>query len=110
MSIVKRIREEGKKYGMTIASIERNTQISNGTIGKWDKSVPSVENIYKVSKLLNVSMEYLLFGEKTDTNLSLDEIEWLELYREIPDKLKKDLKHECHGYISGFISATSEKK
>lgn len=103
MSIVKRIREEGEKKGMTIAAIERSSQISNGTISKWDKSIPSVENIYKVSKSLNVTMEYLLFGEKNDFILSPDEMEWLELYRKIPDKLKKDLKHECHGFITGYM-------
>lgn len=103
MSIVNRIREEGKKYNLSIASIEKNLNISNGTIGKWNTSKPSAENLYNVAKLLHCSMEYLLEGENKYEHISRDEQEWLELYKQL-SCCTENVQHECIGFIKGYIS------
>ena len=34
-----------------------------GSIRNWNKAAPSADKLYKVAKLFNVSMEYILTGE-----------------------------------------------
>lgn len=103
MSIVDRIREEGEKYNLTIASIERKLDISNGTIRKWENGKPSSESLYKVSKLLNCTMEYLLTGINEPSQLSPEEMEWLNLYKQLSCTESK-IRNECIGFVKGYIA------
>lgn len=103
MSVVDRIREEGKKYNLTIASIEKELNISNGTIRRWDIGVPSSESLYKVSQLLNCSMEYLLTGIKETQKMTDEEIEWMNLYRQL-SCMENIVKNECIGFVKGYIA------
>lgn len=49
-----------KRPDLSIARLEQNLNISNGTIGKWDKAVPSLKSAQKVASFFNVSTDYLL--------------------------------------------------
>jgi len=62
MSISERIKIEGAKSSYTLASIERELGLANGSIRRWDTSIPSADKLYKVAKLLNVTMDYLYIG------------------------------------------------
>lgn len=106
MSIVNRIRIESEKNNMTIASIERDLCISNGTIRRWDTSKPSAENLYHVAQLLHCSMEYLLTGKVQSSDLCDSEKELLTLFRSLPD----DGKERVKGYIDGYIDALGTDK
>lgn len=108
MDIVERIRIECEKYNMTIASLERHLGISNGTIGKWNKRIPSSEGLYKVAQLLHCSMEYLLTGNDTSSELSSDKIEWLNLYNNLLQNAptKKDV---CIDFIEWCIAKETKK-
>lgn len=44
----------------SIAQLERATGLSNGSIGKWDKSTPNLANVMKVANELDVSVDALL--------------------------------------------------
>lgn len=103
MSVVDRIREEGEKYNLTIASIEKKLNISNGTIRKWDVGVPSSESLYRVSQLLNCSMEYLLTGIKETPQMTDEEFEWINLYKQL-SCMEKSVKDECIGFVKGYIA------
>ena len=50
------------KKGMSIAEIEKKAQIGNGIIGKWKESIPNVDSLVKVAKVLNVSISTLTKG------------------------------------------------
>ena len=63
MSIVERVRSLAEKNGHTIASVERELGFGQGSIRNWTKAAPSADKLYKVAKLFNVSMEYILTGE-----------------------------------------------
>lgn len=106
MSIVNRIRIESEKNNMTIASIERDLCISNGTIRRWDTSKPSAENLYHVAQLLHCSMEYLLTGKVQSSDLCDSEKELLTLFRTLPE----DGKQRVKGYIDGYIDALGTDK
>lgn len=53
------------KKPVSIAKLERETGIANGTIRKWDKSSPSVDNVRKVAGYFGVTVDELINGTFT---------------------------------------------
>lgn len=49
-----------KKRGITIAKLERETGIGNGTISRWNSSSHSVKNLKAVADYFGVTMDSLL--------------------------------------------------
>lgn len=58
--ILKRINRLCKERGISIAKLERETGISNGTIGRWGTSSPTVENARKVAEFFGVTVDSLI--------------------------------------------------
>lgn len=56
-----------KERGISIAKLERETGISNGTISRWGVSSPTVENVRKVADFFNVSIDALVAGFNAPT-------------------------------------------
>lgn len=54
------IKQLCESKGLTIAALERGAGLSNGTVGKWNKSSPTMKNLKAVAKCLGVSVSYLL--------------------------------------------------
>lgn len=63
MLIYDRIKEICKRNGVSIASIEKEAGLSNGSIGKWNESSPTVENLQAVAKTLGCTVDDLLSTE-----------------------------------------------
>ena len=55
-----------KKTGISIARLEIETGIGNGTIGRWKKSSPNVDNVKKVADFFGVTVDSLLTTVCTD--------------------------------------------
>lgn len=55
-----RIREICEDKGMSIRSLERKANLSNGAISKWENSSPSVDNVKAVADVLGVKVDELL--------------------------------------------------
>jgi transcriptional regulator with XRE-family HTH domain len=49
-----------KKNGISIAKLEKEAGIGNGTIGRWEKSSPSVDNLKKVADHFGVTIDSLI--------------------------------------------------
>ncbi len=49
-----------KEKNVSIARLERETGIGNGTIGRWDVSSPSVKNVKAVADYFGVTVDYLV--------------------------------------------------
>lgn len=49
-----------KEKGISIAKLERETGISNGTISRWGVSSPTVENVRKVADFFDVTVDALI--------------------------------------------------
>ena len=49
-----------KEAGISISRLESETGIGNGTIGRWKKSSPNVDNIKKVADFLGVTVDALI--------------------------------------------------
>ncbi len=58
--ILEKIESLCKRRGITIAKLEKECGIGNGTIARWDKSFPRTDNLKKVADFLGVSIEFLL--------------------------------------------------
>lgn len=52
-----------KKKGISIAKLERELGIGNGTIGRWGKSAPTVDNVKKVADYFGVKVDELLASD-----------------------------------------------
>lgn len=61
------IKEVCKEKGVSIASVEKKANLSNGTISKWNKSSPTVDKLQAVAVVLKVKIEKLLKEEEDDT-------------------------------------------
>ena len=63
--IYRKIADLCKQRGISIAKLEREVGIGNGTIGRWEVSSPTVEKLKKVADFFGVSVDSLLAdGEK----------------------------------------------
>lgn len=82
--MIERIKNLCKKNNINIAKLEKETGLSNGQIGKWKERYPRADQLYNVSKYLNVTMEYILANE----NNSLEESEIISFYRKADDRGK----------------------
>ena len=61
--LLKNIRLLCSKKPISIAKLERETGISNGTISRWDTSSPTIENVQKVADYFGVTVDSLLAPE-----------------------------------------------
>ena len=111
--IVERIDKLAKINNTTIAAIERECGLARGTIGKWNKSIPSADKLFKVANFLKKPMEYFFTDGKysndnDETNIKLygsslsdEELSLIMDYRKLDDKNK--------GIIIGRLEALIEE-
>lgn len=64
--LLKNIRKLCQERQTTVAQMEREIGLSNGTISKWATSSPTVNNLKAVADYLGVSMDELLAEDKED--------------------------------------------
>lgn len=64
--ILENIRRLCSKKPVSIAKLERETGIGNGTINRWDKVSPSIDNVRKVAEYFGVSVDALISDTKTE--------------------------------------------
>ena len=66
MTVFERIENLRKKHGISQGKLEKKLGFSNGSISKWKNSMPNPERLKKLADYFNVSVEYLMTGEKRD--------------------------------------------
>ena len=91
------LKEACKNNNTTPTEVLKTLAISTGSLGNWKNGVlPKGEILAKLSTHLNVSADYLLFGtieKKISTdNLSIDEVNIIEMYRDMSEEGKKELQ------------------
>lgn len=56
-----------KKKGISIKALEKEAELGNGTISKWQNTKPNIGNLEKVAKCLEVSVVDIIKAcEKTN--------------------------------------------
>ena len=61
--MLKNIVDRCKEQGISIAELERQANLAERTIYKWDVSVPSVKKVMAVAKVLGCTVDELMAGE-----------------------------------------------
>jgi len=64
MPIVERIKTLCQQHEISIPRLEKELEFGSGSIYKWDTNDPGIRKIQKVAEFFNVSIEFLLYGEK----------------------------------------------
>ncbi|MCO5404417.1 helix-turn-helix transcriptional regulator [Enterococcus raffinosus] len=64
MLIYTRIKYILQMKGISVNRLETDLELSNGSISKWNDSVPSADKLAKVAKYLGTTVEELLEDEK----------------------------------------------
>lgn len=77
MTLGEKLKAARKNAGLTQEQLSEKLMVSRQAVTKWesDKGMPDIENLKKLSKLLNVSIDYLLDdGEQMDMTVVREEI------------------------------------
>lgn len=84
MDLAQRIKQLANNHGITIAELERKTGISNGQISKWNVRSPKTENLEKVAKYFDVSLDYLTGNSESKQTADLDDDDVIFTYQGKP--------------------------
>ena len=63
MGLYEQIKELARLRKISIAQLERDLDLSNGSISKWSNNTPSIDKIEKVANYFGVSVDYILGRE-----------------------------------------------
>ena len=77
MTLGEKLRSARKNAGLTQEQLSEKLLVSRQAITKWEagKGMPDIENLKQLSKLLNISIDYLLDGgEVIDLSAMREEI------------------------------------
>lgn len=66
MDTYTRIKDLADARGISIAELERRSDVGNGTIRRWGKTLPTADKLQRVARLLNTTIDYLVTGEKAE--------------------------------------------
>lgn len=92
--MVDEIKKLCKKNNTNIKQLEKNLEIANGSIRKWDEKFPSYDKVLKVANHFNITIEELLNYNKDEKEKDL-----LMFYRKADnrgkDRIYKTAKDEA---------------
>lgn len=99
----------GKQF--TQAELAKRLGVTTASVSKYEMGevIPDIEKLIKYCLIFNVSLDYIVgLSDNTDETVKPieykpDEIELLELFKQLPDKYKYEVK----GYIKGIISSNN---
>lgn len=91
------------KSGITIKELEERIGFSNGQIGKWKQTSPSIYKVKAVADYFNVTLDSLV-SNKVYTDFSKKEVSTFDLnyikeYSSLSDHEQDNLKKELIEYL-----------
>ena len=107
IEMVKRLDELILQKNLTRAEVERKANLGNGTIRNWIVSYPAIDKFYRVAQVLEVSMEYLLYGKLTEKDKRVFQIREI---KEIIEKLNDVNLQIAYDLIKGCKKRNEKEK
>lgn len=97
MGLVENIQFLCDKHKTNFKNLEKNLDLSNGTISRWNTSKPSYDKVVKVANYFNVSIDFLVTGnEKCISDyLTEEELRFVKSY----SQLDQYSKNKINNYI-----------
>ena len=81
-----RLKKVCKLKGTTVSKMLADLSMSTSSTGSWKKGMlPKGEALKAISEYLNISVDYLLFGDVRFTPITDDEREFLDKYNQLSD-------------------------
>lgn len=93
MSIYQRIKDLANERHVSIAQVERDLGLSNGSMAKWDAHSPKSENLKSVANYFSVSTDFILGNDAKDNSIQYFRIDTSGLSDDQVEALKKDLSN-----------------
>ena len=92
MTLGEKLKEARKQAGLSQEQLSEKLGVSRSAVAKWetDNGIPDVDNLKVISRLLNVSIDYLLDDGEAMTELVMREPYNLSDYGKGIRKTKKD--------------------
>lgn len=99
MDILERVKNLCYKQGLTVAELERKADLGNGSVRRWNTSIPAADKLQRAAITLGTSMDYLLTGkepqEDSETLLLARDAnnltkEQLQVVKNVIDEFKKN--------------------
>lgn len=69
--VLRNIEDLCNKKGVSIARLEADSGIGNGTIKRWEKSTPTLRSLQKIATYFGVGIEDLLEDEENPVSGSV---------------------------------------
>lgn len=91
-ALVQRIESIINSKGITFKHVEEKCGLGNGTIRRWTKQNPRLDKLILVAQYLNVSLDYLVFGN-SQSNISSD-LNVLQTFKEIENLTLSNLESD----------------
>lgn len=107
MNLYEKIKSLCDKEDITIAQLERETGISNGSIKRWVKSSPSVDNLKKVAKFFNVSVGFLVDDDEDDLS-NLEETQEIRIMHRAAEKMTDEERKKALKVFEAFFDNWDE--
>ena len=107
IEMVKRLDELILQKNLTRAEVERKANLGNGTIRNWIVSYPAIDKFYRVAQVLEVSMEYLIYGKLTEKDKRVFQIREI---KEIIEKLDDVNLQIAYDLIKGCEKRNEKEK
>lgn len=95
-----------KEKNLTRAEVERLADLGNGTLRNWGVSFPAIDKFYRVSRILGVSMNYLLYGEITEIDVRTLRIKEINT---IIEKLDDETLNNVYNFIKIYEERNKER-
>ena len=120
MTLKDRIQYLAKKNNISINALEKDLGFGGNSIGKWDKSSPSVEKLLKVADYFGVTLDYLCNGDENTSSPesetpNISKVESSPLTEELTDNEKnllessRNLNSQGQDYILQTMDMVSDK-
>lgn len=87
MTFFDRFKKICNEQNIKISKLEQDIGLSRGASYKWKKSSPSKEVLERLSKYLNVSVDYLINGKEKEWQPTITEKEEKDLDRKVENLL-----------------------
>ncbi len=99
MSLKERIKTLCKENGISVNKLEKSLGFGTGYIAKLENSVPNTAKIQLIADFFNVSLDFLMTGEKPEIpGFEPEHLELIELY----SLLKKEQKSAVMNLLRSF--------
>lgn len=91
--MVDRIKNICKTRKIPISKLEQDLNFSNGYIASLKKGSVPADRLYMIANYFDLSMEYLVTGNKTEQHFTSEELHLVEQYRKVLPEGQKNIQN-----------------